>query len=272
MAKKNGDDQRVEFAEAVKKAIAFEAHLFCTNPTCCRFTSYGTTTGKARSIAEAAHIGAASSQGPRSEVKMTERELKSSENGIWLCKNCHGLIDDDPNAYPVQMLRAWKREHQTFVSKLVGKDFDIVHFELYARSRNVAQRHSFLGYIEGRRIFSDALDVEHPDQVATSLVEVRARIAESSGHLSKDDFARKRMQQMRKSIQKFLTANSHLATLRCDGGDPVFRDFCRDLACLREEIIPLVIEIAEDLDYRLSDDFLEAYQLLQLSRRPSQVP
>lgn len=272
MARKKGSDQRVEFADGVKREIAFEAHLFCANPTCCRFTSYGTTTGKARAIAEAAHIVAASSQGPRSEVSMTETELKSAENGIWLCKNCHGLIDDDPSAYPIQMLRDWKKAHQTFVSKLVGKDFDIVHFELYARSRNVAQRHSFLGYIEGRRVFFDALDVEYPDQVATSLVEIRARIAESSGHLSKDDFAWKRMQRMRNSIQKFLTANPHLATLRCDGGDPVFGRFCRDLASLREEIIPLVIEIAEDLEYQLGNELVDAYRHLQASRPISQVP
>lgn len=194
---------------------------------------------------------------------MTEHELKSKENGIWLCKNCHSLIDADPGAYPMHMLKGWKKDHKAFVLKLVGKDFDTIHFELYARSRNVAQRHSFLGYIEGRRVFFDALDVEWPDQVATSLVEVRSRITESSAHLSKDEFAKKRMQQMGRSIQKFLTANPHLATLKCDGGDPVFKKFCCDLASLRAEILPLVIEIAGDLGYQLNAELLDAYQRLE---------
>ncbi len=194
---------------------------------------------------------------------MTEGQLKLAANGIWLCRNCHTVIDDDPGAYPVHVLQGWKDDHRAFVSKLAGKDFDTVHFELYARSRNVAQRHSFLGYIEGKRVFFNALDAEWPDQVATSLVEIRARITEALAHLSKDEFARKHMEQMRRSIQKFLSANPHLATLRCDGGDPVFRDFCRDLYRLREELLPPVIEIADDLGYQLLPELLDVYRRLK---------
>lgn len=256
--------ERFEFSDKVKRDIAFEAHLFCANPACCRFTSFGTTDGKARAIAEAAHIGAAGTHGPRAEVEMTEAELKSAENGIWLCKNCHGQIDDDPKAYPVSLLLNWKKDHRKFLSKLAGKDIDSVYFETYARSRNVAQRHSFLGYMEGRRVFFDALDIEWPDQVAISLVEVKARIAESCAHLAHDDLARKAMQRMRKAIQTFLTAHPYLATLRCNGLDPDFHKFSRDLGSLREELFAPIIEIAKDSDYQLSDELLNAYQCLEL--------
>jgi hypothetical protein len=40
---------------------------------------------------------------------MTETQISDIANGIWLCSNCHALVDDDPGRYPAALLQQWKR-------------------------------------------------------------------------------------------------------------------------------------------------------------------
>lgn len=41
---------------------------------------------------------------------MSPHARRGIENGIWLCSNCAGKIDRDPEAYPVALLQEWKRK------------------------------------------------------------------------------------------------------------------------------------------------------------------
>jgi hypothetical protein len=261
--KKPTKNKRVNFSPNTVKQIAFEAHLFCSNPTCCRFTSYSTSSGKARAIAEAAHINAASATGPRPSTALTNDDLKSATNGIWLCKICHDKIDGDQSFYTEAMLNEWKKTHSEFVQKLVGKDFDLVHFELYARSRNIAQSISFLGFLEGKRVFFEALDVEHPDQVLESLIEIRSRITNARGQMKPGETASKILLEMNRNIRNFLTANPQLNNLKCDGSDPDFIKFWNELQTLRSDLLPKVIEMADDVKYELSTELKDEHRRLQ---------
>jgi hypothetical protein len=253
---------RENFSADVVRQIAFEAHLFCACPTCCRFTSYATTSGKARAIAEAAHINAASVSGPRASAAHGTSYLKSAANGIWLCGTCHMKIDQDPLAYPEDLLKEWKTKHAIFVRQLNGKDFDLVHFEQYSRSHNVAQRVSFLAFIEGKRVLSDALDAEYPDQVLDSLTEIRSRIGSTRGHLKSEDAASQILAEMRKKIQNFQTENPDLRNLKCNGSDPAFVKFSIALQLLRKDLLPCVVQMARDVDYTLSQEIMEEYARL----------
>jgi hypothetical protein len=40
---------------------------------------------------------------------MTPEERESHENGIWLCRNCGTLVDDDKGGFPVEVLLDWKK-------------------------------------------------------------------------------------------------------------------------------------------------------------------
>lgn len=77
-----------DFSQTVVKEIAQKAMYICSNPQCLCLTGYGTTEGKARSIAEAAHVLPSGKKGPRADDKSshTKIDLPSSENGLWLCK------------------------------------------------------------------------------------------------------------------------------------------------------------------------------------------
>lgn len=260
---KKANKTRANFPAAVVREIAFEAHLFCSNPTCCRFTSYSTSSGKPRAIAEAAHINAASQGGPRSDELSTGEYLKSAANGIWLCKICHDKIDDDPDFYFEKKLRQWKEKHSKFVQQLVGKDFDLVHFELYARSRNVAQGLSYLAFLEGKRVFFEALDAEYPDQVLESLLEVRSRTTNALGQMKQGELASEILRGINKRIRTFFTANPEFNGLKCDGNDPNFQSFCHELQSLRADLLPKVIEMADDLKYALSSELISEHKRLQ---------
>lgn len=62
-----------------------------------------------------AHIIPASANGPRCEYRSTHSEdfIKSPENGLCLCQNCHDLIDDDGlNTYSLQELKSLNKKYQ----------------------------------------------------------------------------------------------------------------------------------------------------------------
>jgi len=63
-------------------------------------------------IGEAAHIsGARKSFTVRFNEKLTNEERKNIKNGIWLCSNCHTIIDQDENHYTIPELEKIRSEH-----------------------------------------------------------------------------------------------------------------------------------------------------------------
>ena len=83
----------------------------CSNPKCKRST-VGPAEEEDRSIniGVAAHITAASPNGPRYDSSLTSAERISASNGIWLCQNCAKLIDSDTSLYSAKKLRQWKKK------------------------------------------------------------------------------------------------------------------------------------------------------------------
>ena len=63
-------------------------------------------------IADAAHICAASPEGPRYDPTQTPAQRRAKENGVWLCKICARVVDLDAAKYTVDLLRSWKRDAQ----------------------------------------------------------------------------------------------------------------------------------------------------------------
>lgn len=78
-------------------------------------------------IGEAAHICGAAPGSRRYDPSMTAEERASIDNAIWLCSDHAKLIDRDEITYPVEKLRAIKREHEAACAKGVrlGKSHDL---------------------------------------------------------------------------------------------------------------------------------------------------
>jgi hypothetical protein len=100
---------RDDFDKETKEVLARRVGSHCSNPKCKKWTSGPQVDPtKALNIGVAAHITAASPNGPRFDSNCTAEERKSANNGIWLCQNCAKLVDNDTQRYPADLLREWK--------------------------------------------------------------------------------------------------------------------------------------------------------------------
>jgi len=110
---------RADFLPKVKEIIAKRSGFKCSFPNCNRVTiGPGATSSETASIGIAAHIFSASSGGPRGTGGLTEDELTSSQNGIWLCANHARLVDSNRgDRYPSELLIRYKTQHEAIIAR-----------------------------------------------------------------------------------------------------------------------------------------------------------
>lgn len=101
--------RRHDFPIKVIRTLERRVNGRCSNPDHRVPTSGPNTTATtSTSIGQAAHICAASPEGPRYDPSMSKTERTGIENAIWLCNNCAKMIDADPERFPVGLLKNWK--------------------------------------------------------------------------------------------------------------------------------------------------------------------
>lgn len=100
---------RDDFSLKTKELLAKRVANRCSNPGCRNLTSgpHEDPT-KVVNIGVAAHITAASPDGPRFDSSLTPNQRRSIKNGIWLCQSCAKLVDNDPIHYGADVLNQWK--------------------------------------------------------------------------------------------------------------------------------------------------------------------
>ena len=104
-------DLRDDFSEKTKRILQERVANKCSNPECRRPTSGpNVIETKVTRIGVAAHITAASKEGPRYNPDFTPNQRKNINNGIWLCQSCSKLVDSDPLCYTVHVLHEWKKK------------------------------------------------------------------------------------------------------------------------------------------------------------------
>lgn len=136
------------FKQAVVLALSRRAANRCSNPACHAITSGPSDDPqKAVNVGEAAHIYGANSGSARYDPNMGAAERSSITNAIWLCANCHKIVDDDPAKYPAGLLFEWQREHERLVSENVGKAgaemrhrYERRHLEEFGKLSYLAER------------------------------------------------------------------------------------------------------------------------------------
>lgn len=73
-------------------------------------------------IGDEAHIVARSDDGPRGTSIMSSEDRDKYGNLILLCRIHHKIIDDQPKAYPVELLHSWKVAHEEWVRESLDID------------------------------------------------------------------------------------------------------------------------------------------------------
>lgn len=136
------------FRQGVIVTLAKRSANRCANPDCGAITS-GPTEDPLGSInvGEAAHIYGAHAGSARYDPSMEATDRRSITNAIWLCGNCHKMIDDDPPRYPAGLLFEWQRDHERKVAEKVGKagadlrrKYEDRHLEEFGRLSYLAER------------------------------------------------------------------------------------------------------------------------------------
>ena len=118
MARKSEDS----FAKPTIVALASRAAQRCSNPSCGATTSGPSSQrNKAINVGEAAHIYGATLGSARYDPSMTPNQRADITNAIWLCRNCHGLIDRDERKFPAGLLFEWQNAHEARVMDDLGK-------------------------------------------------------------------------------------------------------------------------------------------------------
>ena len=118
---------RDNFYEPTKRALRLRVGYRCSNPQCKTLTvGPSSQPHETINIGEASHITAAAPGGARYDPTITPQERRNISNGIWLCRKCAKIVDDDPNTYSVELLREWKEqsEQDAFIECLQGRTFE----------------------------------------------------------------------------------------------------------------------------------------------------
>jgi hypothetical protein len=87
---------RVEFSVATKRLVAERAGYRCSFPTCNKATiGAGINSDEISTTGIAAHIFSAAPNGPRGRGGLTQTEIASPENAIWLCSEHARVVDNN---------------------------------------------------------------------------------------------------------------------------------------------------------------------------------
>ena len=110
----------------------------CEFDNCNRYLLQHHVTHRNGVFAQMAHIVAFRPSGPRGESGLSSAERNDISNLMLLCPICHKLIDDNPELYPVETLRDFRRDHEAAIAEArVAVDIDPL--SPYA--------HTMLGYV-----------------------------------------------------------------------------------------------------------------------------
>jgi hypothetical protein len=112
------------FDEKTKTRLRETVGAKCSNPFC-RIPTIASNHSDSTKVflnGDAAHIlsgadGGRGARGPRYVEDKPLDYLKSFDNGIWLCKPCHNLVDRDSCYFTEAWLRHWKKTAIDFARK-----------------------------------------------------------------------------------------------------------------------------------------------------------
>ena len=123
--------------ESTKLRLAFRSGDVCALPNCGTRLTVETESGGLASIGQAAHIAGEKEGAARYDPRMTDDDRNQCGNLIYLCRNCHGVVDALPHGavdYPVGRLREIKVQHEKKVRSAMLDAFCDVGFSELAEA------------------------------------------------------------------------------------------------------------------------------------------
>ena len=111
-----------DFPKSVVLELGRRVAYICSFPGCGDVTcGPNTMPDKSTVLGEAAHIYGAREGAPRWVASQTDEYRSSADNGIWLCRKHHALIDKNWQSFPAEILLLWKAEaDKVAMGRLLG--------------------------------------------------------------------------------------------------------------------------------------------------------
>lgn len=120
-----------DFSPKTIDILARRAALRCSNPDCDKITTGPNSDPlKSTNIGEAAHIYGARPGTARFRTDMSDVERALISNGIWVCRDCHGLLDRDAHRFPSPLLFKWKEAHEAKITRELGKPSEKIQLSI----------------------------------------------------------------------------------------------------------------------------------------------
>lgn len=119
------------FTKQVVETLAKRAGNHCSNLDCGVLTcGPAESPDRSLTIGEAAHIFGARPGSARFNDKLSAAERGDITNAIWLCRNCHKVVDSDPVQFPADLLFALRRQHEENIAAQIGRPLETVRYRL----------------------------------------------------------------------------------------------------------------------------------------------
>jgi len=106
---------------------------------CNKYLLHHALTKTEGNFAEIAHIVAFSSSGPRGNHPARPEDVHDPKNLMLLCRDCHKLVDDHPERYPVPVLKDYKRCHEKRIHHVTGLGPDMATAIVQLKARIAGQ-------------------------------------------------------------------------------------------------------------------------------------
>jgi len=120
-----------DFNQKTIDTLAKRAGFLCSNPDCRTLTAGpNSDVTKSTLIGEAAHVYGARPKSARFKGEMTDAARAEITNAIWLCRNCHKLVDRDSFSYSAELLYSWREIHDEFILNERGSQNDKARFRI----------------------------------------------------------------------------------------------------------------------------------------------
>ncbi|ASU24211.1 HNH endonuclease [Vibrio qinghaiensis] len=162
------------FKAKVAEMLAYRSAYICNNPECNTLTVGAALNDSSLKLklGEAAHIIGEKPLAARYE-NISQEKAASIENGIWLCANCHTMIDKiDGVEFKKEELYDWKEKHEKMISMLLKTHKSPVPL-LVRQTENFDLAQSLVDFLYGKGVFYEHASFENPTHVMLSLDETR---------------------------------------------------------------------------------------------------
>ncbi len=109
------------FPRHIAAKLAYNSAYICNYPRCNTLTVGPTVSTEQlfKKIGEAAHMEGEKQTSARHNPA-NQAMVQDISNGIWLCANCHKMIDkNNGDDFPLTELKKWKAEHEALIGDLL---------------------------------------------------------------------------------------------------------------------------------------------------------